>query len=143
MSRCTRVTPDTANFLPFAGQDLGRLRKRNRPRGLRQIRPAFALSPANFLPVSEQTQVPIYQCFTWICCGIARAIVSRMRITIVDRQMNVVREVLDSIDLQRDLPHFADFLAEYRHADYRWFVTPSGTMPQHAQHDAHGMMNGR
>ena len=63
-----------------------------------------------------------------------------MRLTIVDKQMNVVREVLDSFDLARDLDSFGDFLQEYRHEGYRWFVTPSGQMPIHATHDAHGMI---
>lgn len=46
-----------------------------------------------------------------------------MRITIIDWQMQRVQDIVEGFEILELL----DFLAEYRHFGYKWFVTPYGS----------------
>lgn len=62
-----------------------------------------------------------------------------MRITIVDTQMAVVRDVIEVATVTREtFAMLTEFAAQYRHDAYRWFVTPHATMPAHTRHDEFG-----
>lgn len=62
-----------------------------------------------------------------------------MRLTIVDVQMGVVRDVLQVATVTAEtFAQIVEFAAQYRNAGYRWLVSPNGEMPQHAQHDEFG-----
>ena len=63
-----------------------------------------------------------------------------MRITIVDRTTFIVMEVIDTTRPSQALAAELDWLEQYRHSDFTWFVTRSGMQPEHAQHNAHGQL---
>jgi hypothetical protein len=63
-----------------------------------------------------------------------------MRLTIVDVQMGVVQDVLQVATVTAEtFAQIIEAAAHYRHAGYRWLVTPCGDMPLHAQHDEFGL----
>lgn len=60
-----------------------------------------------------------------------------MRLTIVDRSTFMVLEIMENI-ADTDLLTYCG--ETYSHRVYVWFVTPAGSMPEHAQHNAHGQI---
>lgn len=62
-----------------------------------------------------------------------------MRITVVDVQMSVVRDVIEVATVTAEtFAMLTEFAAQYRNCGYRWFVTPHGEFPAHARHDEFG-----
>ena len=62
-----------------------------------------------------------------------------MRLTIVDVQMGVVRDVLQVATVTAEtFAQVVEWAAQYRNEGYRWLVSPNGEMPRHAQHDDFG-----
>jgi hypothetical protein len=65
-----------------------------------------------------------------------------MRLTIVDRESGIVRDVFSVATVTpgtfAQLAGMASDL--YTDASYRWFVTQHDAMPQHAQHDRWGII---
>lgn len=61
-----------------------------------------------------------------------------MRITIVDKQMNVVVDVfeIEDIDIKEE---FTNFLSSYRHLGYIWFITENGNQPKSFPHNKRGI----
>lgn len=67
-----------------------------------------------------------------------------IRLTIVDSSTFMVCEVIEGPPAQllaRTGEDIADWVVtQYAHGVYVWFVTPAGTMPDHAQHNGHGQV---